>query len=248
MNSLTASIFSSFPSVAFGFSTRNGGVSPEPYRLNMSFSVGDDSTSVMENQRRFLNHLGIRVEDLAIPKQVHGDIVLRVLKPGVYENCDALITNEKNVFLRITVADCLPIFLFDPVSQSVAAVHAGWRGCIHQIVQKTIIRMTKEFSAKLGAMRVYIGPSARSCCYEVGDEVAGQFDQRFLIQKTQGRPHLDMLGFTLTLLTDAGIEHSCIEISPHCTICTPSLFHSYRRDGAKSGRMMGVIGLKRIDF
>lgn len=241
---LAASIFSPFPQIVFGFSTRKGGVSSEPYGCNMSYSVGDDAANVKENQKRFLEHLGVRTENLAVPKQVHGDNVVRVSRPGIYENCDALISNKKGVFLRITTADCLPLFLFDPNSGSVAAVHAGWRGCVQQIAQKTIIQMGEEFSTKPGELRVYIGPSARKCCYEVGEDVTRKFNQRFLIDTGGERPHFDMLGFTLDLLRESGVDNLHIEVSPHCTICTPQLFHSYRRDGAKSGRMMGVIGLR----
>lgn len=240
-----SSIFSSFPQVKFGFSTRQDGINSEVFGLNVSFGVGDDRSNVGEHQRRFLESLSIVRGDLAIPKQVHGSTVQRVTHPGLYDDCDALITNEADVFLSITVADCLPIFLFDPSSQSIGAVHAGWRGCAQNIVQKTVLRMAAECSAKLETMRVYVGPSARSCCYEVGEEVASQFDEKFLIRKTGARPHLDMQAFTVAVLSEMGIQNSQIEISQYCTICTPELFHSYRRDGARSGRMIGVIGLVR---
>jgi YfiH family protein len=241
---LSATIFSPFPHLVFGISTRNGGISPGQYGLNMSFSVGDDPSNVTENQRRFLGHLGIPVDNLAIPKQVHGARVVRVVKAGVYADCDALVTNEKNVFLRVTVADCLPVFLFDPDALAVAAVHAGWRGCAQGVVQKTVMKMADEFSTMPASLRVFIGPSARACCYEIGEEVAAQFYERFLVRHKGNRPHLDMLGLTLNLLDGCGIPGTHVEVSPHCTIHSPQLFHSYRRDGMKSGRMMGVIGIK----
>lgn len=108
--------------------------------------------------------------------------------------------------------------------------------------------MIEEFSAKPDTLRAYIGPSARVCCYEVGEEVASQFDERFRVRKERARPYLDMQSFTTSLLTEMGLRHEHIEISPYCTICMPELFHSYRRDGAKSGRMRGIIGLRDIDF
>lgn len=214
---IRASVFSSFPDVLFGFTTRHG---------NVDF------------------HLGIGVEHLAIPKQVHGGNVIRVFKPGKYEGCDALTTSEKKVYLSINVADCLPIFIYDPGYVAVAAVHAGWRGCIERIVEKTISAMVEEFDSDPPMLRVFIGPSARVCCYEVGNDVASQFDERFLFRKNTPRPHLDMLAFTQHLLATSGVQQSHIEVSPYCTICTPNLFHSYRRDREKSGRMVGIIGIQ----
>ena len=238
-------LFSSFPQISFGFSTRQGGITPDPFDMNLSFNVGDDRTRVMQNRRKFLQSVQIAEDQLAIPKQVHGDTVHRAERPGEYQNCDGLITNNLGVFLSVKVADCLPIFFFDPSSNSIAAVHAGWRGSAQKIVQRAVALMVAEFSTRPETMLVYIGPSSRVCCYEVGEEVASKFHQQFLSRKADTRPHLDMHSFTVSLLREMGVKDSHIEVSPYCTICTPELFHSYRRDGARSGRMMGTIGIRR---
>lgn len=244
MTVVSASVFSPFPRVVFGMSTRLGGVSPEPYGMNLSFSVGDEESRVLENQQRFLTQLGVSNERLAIAKQVHGDRVLFADKPGEYERCDALFTTSTNLFLRISIADCLPIFLFDPESEAIAAIHAGWRGCEQNIVEKTVQKMKDDCSTDPLSLRAFIGPSARSCCYEIGEDVARRFDSRFLVRNRRGRFHLNMIDHTLCSLSNAGVNKSFVEVDPRCTICTPQLFHSYRRDGGKAGRMAGIIGLR----
>ena len=242
---IVSQMFSSFPQVSFGLSTRLGGVSPEPFGMNLSFNVGDDRIKVMQNRRIFLKSLQITGDQLAVPRQNHGDTVKVVERSGEYQGCDGLVTNKPGVFLSVSIADCLPVFFFDPSSESIAAVHAGWRGCVQKIVQKAVTKMVAEFSTKPETLMAYIGPSARVCCYEVGEEVASRFDQKFLSHNTGTRPHLDMKSFTVSLLKEIGVADSHIEISQYCTMCAAEFFHSYRRDGASSGRMMGVIGLRR---
>ena len=133
---LRSVLFSPHTLLRFGVSTRCGGVSPEPYHLNLSLNVGDDEERVLRNRELFFGHLGIPPARLAIPGQIHGSDVLRVSEPGVYEAYDGLITNSENIFLAITVADCVPVFLFDTEVKAVAAIHAGWRGSKSRILKK----------------------------------------------------------------------------------------------------------------
>lgn len=240
---IRSKLLSAFPQLTHGISTRLGGVSPEPYGMNLSFSVGDDEKNVLENRKRFFGSLNIPLGRIAKPNQVHGDTVLSVTTSGEYDSCDALITNEKNLFLVVTVADCLPILLFDPVTNTVGVVHAGWKGSKLGILGKVVQVMNKEYRVMSKNLVVYIGPSAGVCCYEVGEEVAKEFDGKYL-DKTKGvKPHLDLKQCNKDLLLEAGVQENNIEVSPDCTICKPELYHSYRRDKAKSGRMMGVIGM-----
>jgi YfiH family protein len=235
--------FSQHPSLVFGFSTRIGGVSPEPYALNLSFNVGDDSSRVVENRRRFFGSLNVPSDRLAIPRQFHSKNVRRVSHPGEYANCDALVTAEKNVYLVVSVADCVPLFLYDSNKNVVAAVHVGWRGSVSGIVKETMRILKAEFATAPADLIAYLGPSARSCCYEVREDVANKFPPQFLRPKSPGRLFLDLAGVTKAELIENGIGRDRIEEDGRCTICTPRLFHSYRRDGEQSGRMMGVIGL-----
>ena len=228
--------------VRFGMSTRLGGVSPQPWGMNLSFRVGDDEENVLRNRNLFFGSLGIGQDHLAIPSQVHGNRVRTVTCAGEYENCDALITNVPDLFLCVSVADCVPIFLLDTKNRIVAAVHAGWRGTADGIVRSTLSLLGKEFGTNPLDLLAYVGPSAGDCCYIVGEEVAKFFSVEFF-RRENGKTFLNLKAANASQLEEFGIPSSRIEVSPHCTISESHLFHSYRRDGQQSGRMMGVIGL-----
>lgn len=237
--------FSKYNEIKFGFSTRSGGTSPEPFGMNMSFNVGDERLNVHKNREIFFGTLRIGLDELAIPRQVQGGLVKRVYEKGGYDACDGLITNSYGVYLTVSTADCLPVFLFDPVNKAVGVVHAGWRGSEMKIVSHAIALMKEEFETSPSDLIAYVGPAAGVCCYEVGENVAQKFDNEFVIRKHSRKPHLDLKLFTKEELKKSGAEETNIEISDYCTICRADLFHSYRRDGEKSGRMMGVIGWVR---
>lgn len=228
--------------VRCGVSTRTGGASGAPLGMNLSFRVGDDPKNVHRNRQLFFGALGIALDTLAVPGQIHGDTVLRVDAPGDYPDCDALVTKARDVCLGISVADCLPILVFDPVKKAIAAIHAGWRGTAGGITGRAIVTMEREFGSKAHDLLVHVGPGAGVCCYAVGDDVATLFDSRFRFRRN-GRCYLDLKAAIALQLKDAGVKPANIEMSPHCTISEPDLFHSFRRDGVKSGRMMGVVGL-----
>jgi len=240
---LHSKLFEEFPRLRFGFSTKKGGVSRIPYGLNMSYMVGDDPHHVDLNRQRFFGKLEIPLDCLAIPKQFHGDFIKVANTPGVYDLCDALIANQRGVYLCITAADCLPIFLYDPSLNAIATVHAGWRGTKLKILEKTVRKMTKEFGTNPADLVAFIGPGAGVCCYEVGEDVAREFDHRYLTRYAAKKPHLNLKLFSKIQLLDAGLRDRNIETSEYCTICTPGLFYSFRRERLNSGRMMGVIGM-----
>jgi YfiH family protein len=237
-----SSLFLRFSGLTCGLSTRIGGVSPDPLGMNMSFHVGDAPENVEKNRRRFFQHMGITPEQVALPKQEHTSVVRKVLAAGSFESCDALLTDRPGVFLGISVADCTPIFLFDPAKHVVAAVHAGWRGTEQKIAKRTIDAMKREFETDPGNVVAFIGPAAGVCCYEVGSEVAGKFEARFA-QKRDGKIYLDVKADNVAQLLHSGVPSMNIEISPDCTICGTKLYHSFRRDRDRSGRMMGIIGM-----
>ncbi len=235
--------FSKFNELKFGFSTRLGGISPGQFGMNLSFNVGDERLNVLENRERFFGALKIGLDELAIPRQVQGGVVQRVYTQGGYDSCDGLITDSKGVFLTISTADCLPVFLFDSVTKSIGAVHAGWRGSEMNIVSRAIRMMREEFGTSPADLISYIAPAAGVCCYEVGEDVAKRFSHEFLVRNP--KLHLNLKEHAKTLMLNAGVSKENIEVSEYCTICNANLFHSHRRDKEKSGRMMGVIGLVR---
>ena len=237
-------IFSGYPEVRSGMSTKLGSRSTGRFAMNLSFHVGDDPASVEINRSAFFSRLEIFCSELAIPLQTHSDKVHNVSSPGEYEQCDALVTNVHELALVVTVADCVPILLFDPLHHAIGAVHAGWRGTAAAIVQRAIQTMREEFKTEPDTVLAWIGPSAGICCYEVGEEVAVKFKNK-IVPCVKNKAWIDLKKENAFQLDRLGVAAANIEISSHCTICEPQLFHSYRRDGKNAGRMMAVICLKR---
>lgn len=240
---LRPALFERHPEVVAAMSTRNGGASPAPFGMNLSYLVGDDRACVRANRERFFAMAGIPLSDLAIPGQVHSCTIQVVDAPGDYPRRDALVTNTPGVYLCVTVADCVPILLFEPVTRVVAAVHAGWRGTVGRIVTSAVGVMRDAFGARPAEILAYLGPAADTCCYIVGDDVAAQFDSRFTSRDARGTI-VDLKSANRDLLLQAGVVPENIEVSPACTISNAANFHSYRRDRERSGRMMAVLGLR----
>lgn len=231
--------------VISGISTRQGGVSPDPFGLNLSYSVGDAEENVRTNRQLFFKALGVSPEQVAIPRQIHSSIVQYAKAPGAFPSCDGLITDIPGVYLCITVADCLPVFVLDTKRKVVAALHAGWRGTAAMIARTGVTMMVEEFQCSPEHMVAYVGPGAGVCCYNVGTDVAKMFATEF-VREDGGKTFIDLKAALISQLAGSGIPRESIEVSPHCTIDNSILFHSYRRDKKSSGRMMGVIGLMGV--
>jgi len=243
---IRSTLFGKFPELSFAMSTRNGGVSPEPLGMNLSFNVGDEQENVRRNRSIFFGAVGIGPERVVYSGQIHSDIVQEAEGPGKLESCDALTTNRRDLYLAISVADCIPIFLYDPVAKCVAAVHSGWRGTEQAIVAKAIREMSARYGTNARDLVALIGPGASVCCYEVGEDVAKRFPPEIVDRSNGTQPRLDLKRRNGDLLIDMGVKASNIETSADCTIVGKDRYHSFRRDGNMSGRMLGVIGLKSL--
>jgi len=242
MQIVRSEIFSRYPELLFGMSTKDGGVSPGTLGLNLSYNVGDDPQHVVENRKRFFSVLGITEEQVAYTGQQHTTRIVSVDQPGFTQQCDALITAKPYVYVSISIADCTPVMLYDPNRKVVAAVHAGWRGTAGRIVEKTLHQLQKEFGSDLQDVVAFIGPSAGNCCYEVGAEVALQFHPDCRKQKNGGKYLLDVKKANVLQLLENGVVNSNIETHVDCSIHNTE-YHSHRRDGKASGRMLAVIGI-----
>jgi polyphenol oxidase len=168
--------------------------------------------------------------------QVHGKRVGRAsARP---QECDALFTAERGVALGIKVADCLPVTLCDPVHRVIANVHSGWRGAAQRITAETLDALARETAFAPAEAYAYLGPSIRVCCFEVGEEVATQFDDRFVDRSRGTKPHLDLVHLTDALLRERGVSR--VVDTGLCTRCGDEpRFHSYRRD-KRSGRNLAI--------
>jgi polyphenol oxidase len=235
-------IFEGQPGIVAGFTTRAGGVSAVPFAsLNLGLSTGADRAAVLENRRRLVEALGFPEDALATGRQVHGTDVEIIQEPGHYEDRDGLVTNRPDLLLAIFAADCAAILLADAEAGVIGACHAGWRGAAGDITTRTIEAMS-GLGASPERMRAYVAPCISTDRFEVGDEVAVQFDDAFVERRdTWEKPHVDLRSVLAAQVQQAGIDRQHIEVDPSCTTDT-SRFFSYRFESGTTGRMMGFIG------
>lgn len=227
-------------------STRHGGVSPAPYAsLNLGKRTDDAPENVEENRRRFGAAAGFRPEQLAWSYQIHGVEVRRVEAAGGFSGYDALVTQRPGVVLAVSVADCAPVLVYDMRQKAVAAIHAGWRGAVAGIVPKTLQAMAEWFGTRSGDCLAYVGTCIDECSFEVGPEVAAQFDNAFVrFDATRGRHFVDLKGAITQQLRDCGLLDEQIEVSPYSTVLHHDDYFSHRLSGGRTGRMMAIIGLR----
>ena len=239
MNWLTTPILTS----RHAFTDRRGGVSAGPFAsLNLARSNGDDEWAVAENRRRLLAAFG--EPPLALMNQVHGTTVHVVSGPGVWEG-DGLVSNTPGLALAVQVADCYPLLLEDPTSRAVAALHAGWRGALGNILGAAVEIMQREYGSDPAELRLAVGPGIAGPCYQVDAELADRFAlagwaAAVLADPQPGKARLDLPAVIRAQALAAGLRLENLWFAGVCTHCHPN-YYSYRRDGKKSGRQWGLI-------
>jgi YfiH family protein len=240
-------VFKPFAGLLCAVSTRQGGFSQGCYTgLNLGLNSGDQGSAVRKNRDYFFSRLGISEEQTALGQQIHSANVRLVSRGGSYGQTDALITQEKNVFLTVQVADCFPVFLFEPSSATVAVIHAGWRGTSAGIIENTLERLKAELNIPAAGLIAAIGPGLQKECFEVGADVYELFEAEYSSSHEQAdKRYLDLRRVIADKLVRQGINRERMEWSLECTRCSAEKYFSYRRDGKNSGRMIGVIGMRR---
>jgi len=243
MNFISSSLLQQYPELIFGFSLRFAPGANPPFYHNMSLTVGDNPDLVWQTRNAFFSSLGLVPANVALQKQVHSDIITYVDRGGVYGESDAMITDKPGIGIAISAADCTPVFLYDRGQKIICGIHSGWKGTVNHIVPKALQLLADQYRVKAEDLIAYIGPSVSAMNYQVGEEVAALFPEQFILQK-HGNFYADVAGLNYAYLLEAGIPHSNIQHSQLCTVACRDLFHSYRRDGAHSGRALGVIAMK----
>lgn len=246
------------PGLLHGFSTRLGGSSQEPFRtLNLGLHVNDDPDTVLANRAGWAEAMGFPFDRSIWGEQVHGSESAYVTEehcgrgahsfgetiPGV----DGLFTDRPGIPLMAVFADCVPVFLHDPVSRCIGIVHAGWRGLVAHNAEKTIERMEEILGAWRGDMRVYVGPCIGKARYGVAGEVKNQFERAGYgkhIAERSGLHYIDLRNCLADALASFGVVKENLCVSSHCTYEEETLFYSHRRDKGRTGRMAGVIMLE----
>ncbi|ATW24950.1 peptidoglycan editing factor PgeF [Candidatus Formimonas warabiya] len=247
--------------VAHGYTCRLGGASAGDYAsLNLAFHVGDDPVAVRNNRRQVVNLLGSSLDRLVAAEQVHGRNVHVVesrdggrgsasMEDAILQT-DALITNVPGMLLSMYYADCVSIFLLDPVKKAVALAHAGWKGTLQQVARETVHRMREVFGSDPGCCLAAIGPSIGPCCFQVDRPVFEQFAQTFTNPESfcladgQGKWQIDLPKLNQQQLIRAGIPGENITQSNLCTACNHDIFFSHRQEQGQTGRQAALIMLK----
>ncbi len=249
-----------FP-LTHGVTYRYGGVSEGSFNsFNMGLHVGDTPDAVAENRKRLAQVLGVDSSRLTCGEQVHGVGVTRVTEELVGKGAfswddsipdsDAIHTNLVEVPLLLLVADCVPVLIYDAVHHAVAVVHAGWRGAIAHIVERTMDSMHEAYGTLPSDCYLFIGPSIGADSFEVSEEIAEQFRQdmralglsqvdqvvRYIQRAEQLTPHVDLKGYIAACVVHKGVPLKQVSVSSTDTMTTDGCY-SYRRDHGRTGRM-----------
>jgi YfiH family protein len=231
-------ITAELPGARMLFSSRHGGVSPAPFdSLNLGRLTDDEGANVDANRERLADAVGVPRERFLYGRQVHGTTVRRATEPPgearPAADEDGQATALADAAALVFAADCLPIVL--AAEDAVAALHGGWSGLAHGVVEEGV-RALRELGAT-GTIRAAIGPCARGCCYEVGEERFAHFEG--VPGARAAARNLDLPAVARHKLAAAGVEE--IHDLGVCTICRNDLFFSHRADGGVTGRQAGVV-------
>lgn len=241
--------------VPHGFTTKCGGVSHGKIEgLNLGFRCGDDAESVKENYKIAAADLNMPYESIVASRQTHStnirvvtenDAGKGVSKDSDIQETDGLVTNCAGLPLVVFYADCVPILLADTVHGVVAAVHSGWRGTKSGIVKNAVEVMCERFGSAAADIKAAVGPSIGPCCFEVGPEVAEQFESVLVREKGIGKYTVNLWEANRRLLLQSGITPGNIDVFEMCTMCNNDSLYSYRSHGDRTGRMGALIMLEK---
>jgi YfiH family protein len=238
--------------VPHAFSTRVGGVSPPPFdSLNLGNPSGcdvqDDYPRIYQNYDLLQAAAALSDRTRCWVHQVHGGTVIDLPRGAAFESgvkADAMVSDDESRILAVRVADCVPVLLSTRDGRRVAAIHAGWRGVIAEIVPAAVRMLLRE--ARVEDIVAAIGPCIGFEAFEVGPEVLEQFIAAFgddapIRRRDDGKGHVDLRAAIRTQLLQLGIRGEQIDTTNRCTFRDADEFFSHRRDRGVTGRMMAII-------
>ena len=231
--------------------TRLGGASRGAYAgFNLAGHVGEDPATTAANWRALGAATGWRRDVVATARQVHGDRVVTVRRGGHHAvDADALVSVTAGIGVGVYTADCVPVLLAavaaDGQVRGVGAAHCGWRGAAAGLAGRTARHLAAASGVGPERMVAWLAASVAQCSYEVGPEVASRFARAHARPGGGDRSLLDVGGAVVADLVAAGVPASRIERSARDTYAEPGRLYSYRRDGARSGRMLSLAGWGR---
>lgn len=239
-------LFSKFKNLKYGISNVSDG--------NMSFKFGE-KVEVLKNRKNFLKKVTIPPNKCVGINLAHDSEILTVSQKDTSECAvenkegDALLTNEKNVFLFMMTADCLPVILFDPIKKVLALVHCGWRSTEEKIVQKVVSKIVSDYGSDTNNIIAHIGPSIQKESYVFENPVVENLPgwESFLDKLENGEFEIDLVGYNVFQLEKSGVLPENVEVSPIDTVINKSYFSHYRsvRTGESEGRFCTVVGMAK---
>ena len=235
-----------------GVLTRRGGTSLAPWAsLNVGSTVGDDPRHVAENRQNSFTALGRQLELMFDVWQVHGTEVAFAEGPRppqtAHQQADIIFTDRPEVTLFMRFADCVPIFLVDPVRRVVGLAHGGWQGTVKDVAGAAVRAMHERYGTRPEDILAGIGPSICPEHYAVGPEVAARVEQAFgedapeLLRQGQQKVHFDLWRANTLALEKAGVRQ--VEVSGLCTACHVEDWYSHRAEKGQTGRFGALLAL-----
>lgn len=220
------------------FGTRAGTIAGEPAEATAA---------------RLVAALGLRDVRLGMAKQVHSAVVRvlgtdRDLTEISRVECDAMTTARRGTLLGIKTADCVPVLIADTRTRAVAAAHAGWRGAVSRIVERTFATLVAKHGARRADCIAAVGPAISAQAFEVGTEVLERFQTEFpyasriISNVHDDKGHVDLKAACAIQLELCGLESEQIFVSDACTMGEPERWFSYRREGTAAGRIISIVG------
>lgn len=237
-------------------------ISLKPIDIGNNDNFYKKQPKIYEEYEKICRCINLDCKNVYRPIQTHTDKVkcIKDEKAGIFtddlKNIDALVTNKKNKILSISVADCIDLLFFDPVKKVIANTHSGWKGTYKLIAENTVDNMVDKYGSNTKNIICCIGPSIRKCHFEVDEDVAMKFYEKFEylfniddiiskgeIKEKKQKYNIDTALINKTVLLEKGLKEENIVDCGLCTVCNSKLFHSYRVDKEKAGRNTGIISL-----
>ncbi|MFZ5437707.1 MAG: peptidoglycan editing factor PgeF [Patescibacteria group bacterium] len=217
----------------FQFSTRSDG--------NMRLGDGFDPS---QNRQSFLARIGLKPTNIISAKLDHGNRVTVVNQNDlgqVIDKTDGLIVAQTGVFLAVTVADCLPVVLYQPDKQIIALLHVGWQGLAKGIIKQAVSQLEQKFGLAAADLSVSIGPGIGVCHYEVQPDFLANFIEAGVSKKQGDKVFFDLKITVQNQLLALGVAEEKITVSSVCTYCQADKYFSFRKDKTKPVEAMLVV-------
>ena len=231
----------------------------KPLDFGHNSNYKEKEQDILQDYKKICNEINIDSNCILRPYQTHTNVVKEAKEEcGVFlenfKDVDGIITNRKNKALSLTFADCTPIFLFDPIKNTIGNIHSGWQGTVKQIVKNAINKMIETYNCNPKDIICCIGPTIRKCHFEVDEDVKNIFLNTFSnyddiitlgdIKDGKQKYYIDTVKINTKMLLEMGVKEENIIDSKICSVCENKLIHSYRKERDLSGRCTAIMMLK----